>query len=229
MACHTPDIYQFETITEQKKFLRKRAKSFLKEYCADQALMEQASLSALDAMVKSSIYQKAPYILSFMPLKDELDLIPLMKLALKDGKKLLLPRMYSPEMGPAKDEELNPNSNDMDFFFVDDLEVAFDSDNPFSIREPSLSAKKLLLSELPPSSLMFVPGLAFNLEGDRLGRGKGFYDRFISRLAQSLPEEKMPLLCGVCFTICVTKGIPVEEKDRKVDWLLTEYGLVQMV
>ena len=216
MACHTPDIYQFETISEQKKFLRKRAKSFLKEYCADQALMEQASLSAFDAVVKSSIYQKAPFILSFMPLKDEVNLLPLMKQALKDGKKVLLPRMSG-------------SSNDMDFYFADDLEGAFDSDNPFFIQEPLPSAKKLELSELPPSSLIFVPGLAFNLEGDRLGRGKGFYDRFISRLAQSLPEEKMPVLCGVCFTICVTKAIPLEENDRKVDWLLTEYGLVEAV
>ncbi len=212
MPCHTPDIYQFETVPEQKKFLRKRAKTFLREYTADKELMKQCALSALKSVTESDVYKNASFVFGFMPMKDELDISLVMEQALKDGKKLLLPRMHS-------------DSNEMDFYFVDSLSEASDDDNSFSIKEPSVSCRKLEISEIPGSALVFVPGLAFNLEGQRLGRGKGFYDRFLSLL----PSDKNISLCGVCFTICVTKAIPVEPNDRPVTHLLTEYGLVKAV
>ena len=226
MACSTPTIYDFKTLSEQKSFLRKRAKSALKEYCSDQKLMEQCALSCLNSVTKSEIYQNADFILAFMPLFDEMPIFKILVQAFLDKKKVLIPKIVE-------------NSNEMEFYFIPekvfslvlqkkdftdsaDFKNLFSIQNPFKILEPDSSWQKLDLNLLPQKSLIFVPGLAFNLEGLRLGRGKGFYDRFLTEI-----KEKNIVRCGVCFTICVTKAIPVEKTDQKVDFLLTEYGLVK--
>lgn len=210
MSCHTPDIYQFDNVKEQKTFLRKRAKAYLKDYCADTELMAECSRSAFKSVTESLEYQNAPVLLAFMPMKDELDITPVIKKALSDGKKVLLPRMKS--------------DSEMDFFYITDINQASDDANSYLIREPDETLPRLEISEIPENALIFVPGLAFNLEGARLGRGKGYYDRFL----QSLPSRKNLCICGVCFTICVTKAIPVEENDFFVNHLLTEYGFVEV-
>lgn len=211
MSCHTPTIYNFDTPLEQKRFLRKRAKDALKEYCADSALMESASLSALKSVTESQEYKNAEYFLGFMPMKDELDILPLMKQALKDGKKVFIPRMAV-------------SGNQMDFYQIQDFDTSFTEDNPYHIKEPSETCQILDVASLPENSFICVPGLVFNLEGARLGRGKGYYDTFLHRL---LNYEKQ-VLCGVCFTICVTKAIPMEEHDLTVNHLLNEYGFISL-
>lgn len=68
-------------------------------------------------------------------------------------------------------------------------------------------------------SLILVPGLAFScLDGARLGRGGGFYDRFLSK-----PEVTRQRL-GLCFEAQVLPAIPREEHDIRVSSLLTESG-----
>lgn len=209
MACHTPSIYDFDDVLEQKKFLRKRAKTALKDYCSDNALMESAAESVLNSVVNSKEYKNAPFFLGYMPMNDEVNIIPLMNRALCDNKAVYLPRM-------AKE------GNQMDFFKITDFDSDFSCDNPYKIREPSLMCPKLDTNTLPDNSFICVPGLAFNLEGARLGRGKGYYDTFL----QKIPNINSQVLCGVCFTICVTKGIPLEAHDFKVTHLLNEYGFV---
>lgn len=71
----------------------------------------------------------------------------------------------------------------------------------------------------PPANLVLVPGLAFDLAGNRLGRGGGFYDRFLETL--SLPR---PTLCGVCFSCQIAPVVPCESHDARVDFLLSESG-----
>nr|MCR4899844.1 hypothetical protein [Treponema sp.] len=62
-------------------------------------------------------------------------------------------------------------------------------------------------------TLILVPGRAFTLSGDRLGRGKGFYDRFLSELK----DKKNITLAGVCFDFQIKKSLPVNDRDVKVD------------
>ncbi len=159
--CHTPTIYDYKTVEEQKSFLRKRAKAALKEYCADLPLMEQIAKSVVASVTNSDEYKNATMILGFMPMNDEVDVIPLMKQAMKDKKKVAVPKM-------AK------SGNDMDFYLIDDFDGDFTSDNKYNIREPSENCTKLNPDQIPSDALIFVPGLVFNLEGARLGRGKGY-------------------------------------------------------
>ena len=245
MPCGTFDIHDFGSLAEQKVFLRKRARSALKEFCADSELMKECSRSAFKTVIKSPEYENAPVILGYMAMKDELDLSPILEKAISDGKKLALPRMRRSAGDKATGFSRNPDSdfrsdsasenavrcflsdsekNVMDFFYVESLSDALDDKNCFSIKEPHENLEMLEPLSLPENALVFVPGLAFNLEGARLGRGKGYYDRFLA----NLPAGRNFMLCGCCFTICVTKNIPVDENDFFVNHLLTEYGFVSV-
>ena len=209
--CHTPTIYDYKTVEEQKSFLRKRAKAALKEYCSDLPLMEQIAKSVVTSVTNSDEYKNATMILGFMPMNDEVDIVPLMKQALKDKKKVAVPKM-------AK------SGNDMDFYLIDDFDGDFTSDNKYNIREPSENCTKLSPDQIPSDALIFVPGLVFNLEGARLGRGKGYYDKYLARV----PDRDKRIVCGVCFTICVTKAVPIEKNDVRVNYLLNEYGFIPL-
>lgn len=74
-------------------------------------------------------------------------------------------------------------------------------------------------SPAPAANLVLVPGLAFDRSGYRLGRGGGFYDRFL----ETLPLPR-PTLCGVCFSCQIAPVVPREAHDARVDFLLTENG-----
>lgn len=72
----------------------------------------------------------------------------------------------------------------------------------------------------PPASLVLVPGLAFDARGYRLGRGGGYYDRFLESLG-----HPRPVLCGVCFACQLVPEVPREAHDARVDYVVTETGL----
>lgn len=72
-----------------------------------------------------------------------------------------------------------------------------------------------------PADLVLVPGLAFDALGYRLGRGGGYYDRFLESLA-----PPRPILCGVCFACQIVPKIPWEPHDARVDFVMSEAGLL---
>lgn len=198
------------SIAEQKSFLRKRAKDELKKYFADKALSLQCAKTVADYFLKSKEYAEAKVIFAYMAMNDEVDLSFVINKALQDKKKVALPRMAE-------------NSGNMDFYFVDSLKDSFSDDNRYGILEPSGNSKKVEPEKIPEKSVFLVPGLAFNLEGSRLGRGKGYYDKYLSRI-----PVKNQRFCGVCTVNVVTKAIPVEENDFRMNYLLTEYGFISL-
>jgi 5-formyltetrahydrofolate cyclo-ligase len=74
-----------------------------------------------------------------------------------------------------------------------------------------------------PSSLDVVvtPGLAFDRRGHRLGYGGGFYDRYLERL------HPHALRVGIGFAVQVVDEVPVEERDQRVDLIVTDAGIVR--
>ncbi len=70
--------------------------------------------------------------------------------------------------------------------------------------------------------LVLVPGLGFDRDGNRLGRGKGFYDRFLGRIRPNA------ITLGLCYTFELVDSIPVDSDcDRPVAWLATPSGILQ--
>ncbi|MEN0058600.1 MAG: 5-formyltetrahydrofolate cyclo-ligase [Bdellovibrio sp.] len=87
---------------------------------------------------------------------------------------------------------------------------------PFGVLEPELGSQPQALRDLQG---LLIPGLVFSKNGDRLGKGKGFYDRTL--------ESCSGVKVGVCFDFQIsTTPLPTESHDVRMDYLLTESGLV---
>jgi 5-formyltetrahydrofolate cyclo-ligase len=89
--------------------------------------------------------------------------------------------------------------------------------NPW-IREPAMTAASIV--DPGEIKLILVPGLAFTRTGLRLGRGGGFYDRYLSQL----PAQTVKL--GVCFEMQIVETLPAEPHDHCLDMIVTENGFV---
>lgn len=67
--------------------------------------------------------------------------------------------------------------------------------------------------------LVVVPGVAFTVNGIRLGHGKGYYDRFLQALMQ-LPNQSPPKTIALAFHQQIVKSIPTSQFDIKIDRVL---------
>lgn len=89
----------------------------------------------------------------------------------------------------------------------------------WQLREPVMREPNL--QSLEKIDLILVPGLAFSRDGERMGRGGGFYDRLLVR--ESVRAHKI----GVCFDIQIFRDLPLESHDILMDEIATESGVFQ--
>ena len=87
----------------------------------------------------------------------------------------------------------------------------------YGIMEPTGVAVNL---EDKTVDLWIVPGIAFDIKGNRLGYGKGYYDRILKSVAL---DKKI----GLCFGFQVVVHIPIQNNDEKMGWLITENKLIK--
>lgn len=85
----------------------------------------------------------------------------------------------------------------------------------FGILEPTLNGPAISEKDI---DLIVVPGIAFDRERNRMGRGKGYYDRLLS----TLQAPKV----GICFGFQLLPSIPVEPFDKKMDLVITEKEII---
>jgi 5-formyltetrahydrofolate cyclo-ligase len=95
----------------------------------------------------------------------------------------------------------------------------------FGVREPE-PKRPLAAADFP--ALILCPGLAFDRRGRRLGRGRGFYDRFFAALDQSAGESARPgfTALGFCMDCQIVDSVPVDRRDRAVGGIITEKRLL---
>ena len=135
-------------------------------------------------------------ILFFAPLPDELDVWPVLELSLALRTTCALP-FFNAEKKTYGAKEIRKLATDI-------------VTGEFGVREPAASCAEISLEKF---DLVLVPGMAFDLHGNRLGRGRGFYDRIL----QAVSGVK----CGVCYDIQLLENIPTEPHDARVDFVLT--------
>lgn len=85
----------------------------------------------------------------------------------------------------------------------------------FSILEPIKPKTPIVEKEI---DLIIVPGVAFDRQCNRMGRGKGYYDRLLS-------TSKAPKI-GICFSFQLLNSVPVESFDQKMDLIITENEVI---
>ena len=147
-------------------------------------------------VVAQDFWKQAKTVLLFAPLPDEVDIWPLLESALAEGKILALPRF-------------DPINKNYVAAQVADLQRDLVA-GTFGIREPAGTCAEISLAAI---DLALVPGVGFDARGNRLGRGRGFYDRLLADVGG--------IKCGLALDEQIGETIPTEEQDVRMDVVLT--------
>ena len=137
-------------------------------------------------------YQNAKAIYGYLPYNQEVRTVPMLEQAIRDGKRVAVPKVFGEEMK---------------FLWLDDLDRV----------EKGYSGIPEPIDDGPvaddPRALVLMPGLAFDREGHRIGYGGGFYDKFLAA------EPEHPTV-ALCYDFQVLDHLETEEFDIPVDLVL---------
>jgi len=94
----------------------------------------------------------------------------------------------------------------------------------WGIREPQKGAVVWQRADSPEPILALVPALAFDIAGGRLGRGEGYYDRFIEAVRRDAQEagKNPPLFLGFACREQIVAAVPMDKSDQQLDGLVTD-------
>lgn len=157
---------------------------------------QEGSRAICERLRQQPVWQDARKVLAFMPLEAEPDLISLLQEGLASEKTITLPR-FDATLGAYRAVQ------------VTDLATQL-TRGRFGVPEPVADCPLLSLKEL---DLALVPGIGFSLNGCRLGRGKGYFDRILCEVGG--------WICGVAFDWQVAVEIPFEQHDIHVNGIVT--------
>lgn len=196
------------TIFEEKKLLRTKMRRLLKEKYSDQQAKKTESLKACKKIQTSQTFIDSQIVFFYIPYGFELDVLPLLEQTIKT-KTLCVPRVLK-------------GTSNMDFYYLDktkNLSEQLESGS-FGILEPKSSLTKVELNNSLKEKKIFmiVPALAFTKNGLRLGKGMGFYDRYLPRLKET--EAKL-FTAGLGYKEQVIETIPAEQTDFVLDTVIT--------
>ena len=179
---------------QAKAALREQIRAELKKFTAPERAA--ASLQAGTLLEQQDVWRNAQSILFYAPLAGEPDLWHLLDDSLAAGKTVALPRFVT-EQNAYCAAVIRDVTADM-------------QPGQFGVREPRPGCSDIPLNRL---DLMLVPGVAFDMDGRRLGRGKGFYDRLLAAFAGTA--------CGVAFDQQIVARVPSEPHDAHLNCILT--------
>ncbi|WP_334176689.1 5-formyltetrahydrofolate cyclo-ligase [Pseudoxanthobacter sp.] len=167
------------------------------------AAAHRQAAAALVAAIDDLALRPGVTIAGFHPIRGEIDPRPMMMALADRGFRLALPAL------------------------VDDETMVFRRWQPGDALVPG----RFGLSEPPDHAdiavpdVILVPLAAFDRHGNRVGYGKGFYDRALARLDQADPPG--PRAIGLAFSVQAVEAVPAEAHDRPLDAVLTEAGLLR--
>ena len=173
-----------------KTALRREIREKKKAMSIEEIEVRSARLGELFAQTES--YKNAKTIYGYMPYNQEVRTIPILARAIRDGKKVAVPKVYG---------EI------MKFIYLDDLSQVEKSD--MGIPEP-IADEPVAEDQ---TALVLMPGLAFDKEGHRIGYGGGFYDKFL------MAEPSHPTV-ALCYEFQMYAHLDTEEFDIPVDLVL---------
>ncbi len=162
----------------------------------NEAACRQLSLQIQQRLINADCFRQARSLALYSSVNNEVGTEELFCAALKEGKQVCYPRVSG--------------DNQLVFLQVRSLEDL--RQGRFGVAEPH-GGEQCGVDEL---DLVVVPGVAFDRQGGRLGYGKGFYDRELSRLTSVTGSV------GLCYDFQLCASLPVEAHDRPVSFLVTE-------
>jgi 5-formyltetrahydrofolate cyclo-ligase len=149
-----------------------------------------------DRLLHSSLYAQATCIFAYYPLGNEVDIRQVVTQAWKDGKQVAFPKVFGDEMR---------------YFLIEDFSKLHPGS--FGVMEPE---------ETNPvnweDALVLTPGVAFDRSGNRMGFGKGYYDRYFA-------QHRGCKMVGVAYELQMAEELPTQEHDIVLPFLVTEEKL----
>jgi 5-formyltetrahydrofolate cyclo-ligase len=163
------------------------------------AARTRKSRAIAERLVGLEAFLEARTVMLYLPVAGEVEMVEVARQAWRSGKTVVAPtacdncRTMRPFLCRPENEDIFHTHH--------------------GLRQPSR-----LLGEIPVEQidLVVVPAVAFDLRGNRLGRGGGFYDRFLGR------PELRAMSAGVAFAEQIVKELPVGPNDRPVDIVITD-------
>lgn len=178
---------------EEKKKMRREIMQLKNKMTDEQKELESRNVCNLIEADKE--FQDAACILAYWSLADELDIRPLIR-KWSDSKLFLLPKIVNKQLILIEykgEDILKPEP----FFGI------FEPEGP-----PFTHVEKI--------NLVIVPGMAFDAQGFRLGRGGGYYDRTLPKLVHAVK-------IGVGFSFQMVSSVPYEPHDEVLDKVIVGY------
>lgn len=172
----------------------------LRKSISDKAIKDK---SIIDKLLNTAEYINAKTVLCYVSLNNEIATDDLINHSLSVNKRVAVP--YCAD-----------NNGNMDFYYIDSIGDLYIQS--FGIREPDINKCKKV--ESFSNSVIILPGLSFDEKGNRLGYGKGYYDRF-------LQKHKL-LSVGLCYDDFVVDTLPTDEYDKKVDIIVTDKNVIRI-
>ncbi|MDR2148386.1 MAG: 5-formyltetrahydrofolate cyclo-ligase [Tannerella sp.] len=182
-------------LDNEKRQLRSKIRALKDQYSRE--ILDYKSNIIHETLAGMREFQEASSVTAYVALPDEVQTLSLLENYCQ-RKKIFLPVV---------------EGNDISFYRYtgyNSLKIG-----SFGIREPDPDSEKAELSDI---DLFLVPGMAFDKNCNRMGRGKGFYDRILKHV-------KAPVW-GVCFDFQLFDNIPVNQQDIKMTKVITDLTTV---
>jgi len=173
-----------------KKELRKKIRE--QKRAMSEAQIVSASERLGQLFLDCPQYKSAKTIYGYLPYNQEVRTVPMLEQAMKDGKRVAVPKCYGEEMR---------------FIYMDDLSKV--EKGYANIPEPI--ADEPVADD--QTALVLMPGMAFTKDGKRMGYGGGFYDKFLAA------EPNHPTV-ALCYDFQMVEDLPTEDYDIPVDCVL---------
>jgi 5-formyltetrahydrofolate cyclo-ligase len=186
-------------ILEQKHNLRKLIQDKRNTIPAEERINK--SRKAAEKFFLTKDYVEATNILLYFPFRSEIDTTIIIKKALQDCKKIILPRV---------------SDKNLDLYFIENYEYQLKKGS-YGIMEPVPELCEP--AEISDIDLAIVPGVCFDKNFNRLGYGGGFYDRMLALLNNNVKK------IALCFEMQMLPEIPTSNYDIKVDEIITESNI----
>ena len=156
----------------------------------------------LESLLNWKVFKKAEVIHIFISTPEEPDTRPIIEHCWNSGKKVAVPVVL-------------PDTLDL----IHSEIKSFDSliSGMYRIQEPSIESRIIMTPDM--FDLVIVPGVAFDRKGGRLGKGKGFYDRFL--------EITSALRLALAFDCQLIETVPTELHDIPMNAILSESGIFE--
>jgi len=188
-------------VNARKKELRTHFRAVRGKISPEQKSLWDAAI--LRHILALPTYQECKTLLCYIPLPDEVDTIPLMKDAWRNGKRVAVPYCL-------------PGGRVIEFYLIESLEGL--KSGAYGILEPDPEKHERL--DDYTGALCILPGLAYDPDGYRLGYGGGYYDRFLAGDFSGNPTV------GVCYGVSTVKCLERGPFDLPCDYLITEEGRI---